>query len=60
MKVKGSFNHSLCLGNDTNYRPHERPHDPFSEGPTCGMCRIVLRDNWFDKINVATDGMTVK
>lgn len=58
MKVKGSFFHELCYGGDWNYKPHSRPVNPFSSGPSCGMCRITLKDNWYAKINNATQGMT--
>lgn len=50
MKVKG-FPEEKCDGHDFTYRPHERPHDPFSDGPECGNCRISLRSNWFNKID---------
>lgn len=58
MKVKGADSERLCYGADFVYQPHERPHDPFSDGPICGMCRIVLKDNWYDKVNQETEGMT--
>lgn len=57
-KVKGGVNERYCMGGDLTYRPHERPHDPFSSGPTCGMCRIVLTDNWYEKVNEETDGIS--
>ena len=58
MKVKGFNYPELCDGDDFTYRPHVRPHDPFCAGPSCGSCRIVFKDNWYEKINEETDGMT--
>lgn len=46
----------MCDGNDFTYRPHERPHDPFTDGPSCGSCRIVFKDNWYEKVQEETDG----
>ena len=51
MRVKGTMHTGLCLGHDFVYKPHLRPHDPYSDGPNCGICRIVLKDNWYHKIN---------
>ncbi len=56
MRVRG-FESNLCNGYDTTYRPHVRPHDPFSDGPQCGMCRVVLEDNWYNRVDKETDGM---
>ncbi len=41
MRVRG-FESNICIGYDATYRPHVRPHDPFSDGPQCGACRVVL------------------
>lgn len=60
MNVKGAYNERLCYGSDYVYQPHLRPHDPFSDGPMCGMCRIVLLDNWYEKVHQETDGMSVE
>jgi ferredoxin len=35
-----------------------RPHDPFSEGPQCGGCRVILEDNWYNRVHNETDGMS--
>jgi hypothetical protein len=57
MKVK-SFEYNVCDGYDMTYRPHYRPHDPFSDGPQCGNCRVVLEDNWYNRVDKETDGMS--
>lgn len=49
MKVLGMHIES-CHGGDMIYRPHQRPHDPFSDGPQCGLCQIILTDNWHEKV----------
>lgn len=53
-----AFETNVCDGYDTTYRPHYRPHDPFSEGPQCGGCRVVLQDNWFNRVDKETNGMS--
>ena len=55
MKVH-AFKDDHCHGQDTTYRPHQRPHDYDSEGPSCGSCRVVLKDNWFQRVQKETDG----
>lgn len=57
MKVK-SFEPNLCDGYDATYRPHIRPHDPFSDGPQCGSCRVILEDNWFNRVDKETGGQS--
>lgn len=57
-RVIGGHSASYCDGGDFNYRPHERPLDPFSDGPYCGNCRVILLDNWFNKVNEETDGQS--
>lgn len=59
MQVKG-FETDTCDGYDATYRPHYRPHDPFSDGPQCGGCRVVLEDNWYERVNKETEGMSQK
>jgi len=46
----------LCNGYDLIYRPHYRPHDNDCKGPNCGNCRVVLEDNWFERVHEETDG----
>lgn len=50
---------SLCNGFDLTYRPHYRPHDNDSVGPQCGECRVVLEDNWFERVQEETDGYNI-
>jgi hypothetical protein len=50
MSVQGVEFWQTCAGYDLIYPPHQRPHDPFSAGACCGKCRIILVDNWFEKI----------
>lgn len=57
MKVRG-FQTNVCDGYDATYRPHVRPHDPFSDGPQCGGCRVVLEDNWYNRVNKETEGQS--
>ena len=59
MQVKG-FQSDICHGYDFTYRPHIRPHDPYTEGPQCGKCRVVLLDNWYPRVNEETEGMTMR
>ena len=57
MKV-ASFNpFDVCNGYDFTYRPHYRPHDNDTKGPNCGDCRVVLEDNWFERVHEETDGL---
>lgn len=58
MNVRGFDANGFCNGGDFTYRPHYRPHDPFSSGPSCGSCRIILKDNWYEKIHRETEGTT--
>lgn len=55
-----AFEPNVCDGYDATYRPHYRPHDPFSDGPQCGGCRVVFEDNWFERVNKETDGISEK
>ena len=57
MRVK-AFESNICHGYDATYRPHIRPHDPFSDGPQCGGCRVILEDNWCNRVHNETDGMS--
>ena len=59
MKVK-SFELNICDGYDATYRPHVRPHDPFSDGPQCAGCKVILEDNWFNRVDKETDGMSAQ
>ena len=52
----GEMDSQLCFGDDQIYQPHIRPHDPFSDGPVCGKCKIMLHDNWHKKVMTETDG----
>ena len=56
MKVHAFENHAICNGYDFTYRPHYRPHDNDTSGPICGECRVVLEDNWFERVHNETDG----
>ena len=58
MNIRGFEASRFCNGGDFTYRPHFRPHDPFSAGPSCGSCRIILKDNWYNKIHEETEGIT--
>ena len=55
-RVKAYEDSLLCHGYDFTYRPHERPHDNDTKGPTCGDCRVVLEDNWFNRVHEETEG----
>jgi hypothetical protein len=55
MKVH-AFDEGNCNGYDFTYRPHLRPHDNDTKGPICGGCRVVLKDNWFQRVHQETDG----
>lgn len=55
MKVH-AFPEGNCNGYDYTYRPHLRPHDNDTRGPNCGSCRVVLKDNWFQRVQAETDG----
>ena len=50
-RVDGVMQPHLCMGGDLTYRPHYRPHDAFSTGPTCEKWIIVLKENWNKKVN---------
>ena len=59
MKVHAFQDSGICNGFDFTYRPHYRPHDNDTKGPNCGECRIVLEDNWFERVQEETDGYNV-
>jgi hypothetical protein len=56
MKVHAWKEGGLCDGFDFTYRPHFRPHDNDTKGPNCAECRVLLHDNWFERVHEETDG----